>query len=106
MLKFRKNCGHTVLLFYVGQASGWASKICPRVELLSLILEYCVKFLIKTKTKNNQTHTRHSHTKTKQTKMSTMKNRQNVTFPQRTEQKGRIKSKQMNNKKTTSNKKK
>ena len=96
MLKFRKNCGHTVLLFYVGQASRWASKICPRVELLSLILEYCVKFLIKkknktkqnkTKTKNNQTHTRHSHTKTKQAKMSRMKNRQNVTFPQITEQK-------------------
>ena len=96
MLKFRKNCGHTVLLFYVGQASRWASKICPRVELLSLILEYCVKFLIKkkkqkqnkTKTKNNQTHTRHSHTKAKQAKMSRMKNRQNVTFPQRTDQKG------------------
>ena len=52
MLKFRKNCGHTVLLFYVGQASGWASKICPRVELLSLILEYCVKFLIKKKKQN------------------------------------------------------
>ena len=55
MLKFRKNCGHTVLLFYVGQASRWASKICPRVELLSLILEYCVKFLIKKKTKQNKT---------------------------------------------------
>ena len=57
MLKFRKNCGHTVLLFYVGQASRWASKICPRVELLSLILEYCVKFLIKkkqNKTKQNK----------------------------------------------------
>ena len=98
MLKFRKNCGHTVLLFYVGQASRWASKICPRVELLSLILEYCMKFLIKkkkNKQKKNKTkqkqktikRTRHSHTKTKQAKMSRMKNRQNVTFPQITEQK-------------------
>ena len=40
----KKNCGHTVLTFYVGRARGWASKMCPRIELLFLILEYFLNF--------------------------------------------------------------